>query len=80
MVKPLDPPNGPFTTWYSFSVQTPPNYGQSTMETFEKWLAGEEVPAQVALPKETFNNNTPEQLERAQERIEELEELGVGCC
>ncbi len=50
------------------------------METFEKWLAGEEVPARVAVPKETFNNNTPEQLERAQERIEELEELGVGCC
>lgn len=67
--------------WITFSVQTPPFFGVSTMEKWEKHLKGESLgdPVQY-VPKESFDNDTPEQIERLKERIKELEELGVGCC
>jgi ribose transport system substrate-binding protein len=65
----------------TFTVQTPPFFGASTMEKWQNYLDGESLgdPVQY-VPKETFDNDTPEQIERLKARIEELKELGVGCC
>lgn len=67
--------------WMTFSVQTPPFFGASTMEKWQNYLDKESLgdPVQY-VPKETFDNDTPEQIERLEERIKELEEMGVGCC
>jgi len=81
MVRPIEDDTNPFDTWYSISVQTPPNYGDTTIATFEAWQADPgSVESRVALPKETFDNDTEAQLQRTADRIVELEELGVGCC
>jgi ribose transport system substrate-binding protein len=65
----------------TFSVQTPPFFGADTMEKFQMYLDGESLgdPVQY-VPKEVFDNDTPEQIERLKERIQELQDLGVGCC
>ena len=67
--------------WMTFSVQTPPFFGKSTMEKFQLYLDDQPLgdPVQF-VPKETFDNDTPELIERLKERIKELQELGVGCC
>lgn len=67
--------------WMSFTVQTPPFFGAKAMEIWEKYLKGEDIgdPIQY-VPKECFDNDTPEQIERLKERIKELEKMGVGCC
>lgn len=65
----------------TFTVQTPPFFGANTVETFEAFNAGETIePTVQYVPKETFDNDTDEQIARVQERIEELQEMGVGCC
>lgn len=65
----------------SFTVQTPPFFGASTMEMWQKHLNGESLGEPVQyVPKESFDNDTPEQVERLKQRIEELKQQGVGCC
>lgn len=65
----------------SFSVQTPPFFGAATLETFEAFKAGTAIEPKIQfVPKESFDNDTPEQVERLKARIEELQALGVGCC
>jgi ribose transport system substrate-binding protein len=51
------------------------------MEKFQMYLDGDSLgdPVQY-VPKEVFDNDTPEQIERLKERIQELQDLGVGCC
>ena len=65
----------------SFTVQTPPFFGASTMEKWQNHLDGVSLgdPVQY-VPKEVFDNDTPEQVERLKQRIQELKDLGVGCC
>lgn len=67
--------------WITFSVQTPPFFGASTMEVWDNYLNDQPLgdPVQF-VPKETFDNDTPEQIERLKERIKELQDMGVGCC
>ena len=64
----------------TFSVQTPPFFGAMTVEMFERWQNGEEIEPVQYVPKETFDNDLEAQKDRLQERINELQELGVGCC
>lgn len=65
----------------TFSVQTPPLFGEKTVEVFEAFKAGKTIDPKVQfVPKETFNNNTDAQKARLGERINELKKLGVGCC
>lgn len=67
--------------WMTFSVQTPPFFGASTMQKWEAHLKGESLgdPVQY-VPKETFNTDTPAHIERLKQRIQELKDMGVGCC
>lgn len=62
------------------SVQTPPFFGKSSVQAFEDFKAGKKVETLVFVPKETFDANTPENRARVEERIKELQALGVGCC
>lgn len=65
----------------TFSVQTPPLFGEKTVEVFEAFKAGKTIEPKVQfVPKETFNNNTDTEKARLGERINELKKLGVGCC
>ena len=65
----------------SFTVQTPPFFGASSVEVFEAHQAGGDIGDTTQyVPKESFDNDTPEQRARLEERIEELRALGVGCC
>lgn len=65
----------------TFSVQTPPFFGEKTVEVFEAFKAGKTIDPKVQfVPKETFDNDTDEQKARIKARIEELKKLGVGCC
>ncbi len=65
----------------TFSVQTPPLFGEKTVEVFEVFKAGKAIDPKVQfVPKETFNNNTDAQKKRLSDRINELKKLGVGCC
>lgn len=67
--------------WMTFSVQTPPFFGESAMELFQNHLDGKSVGEPVQfVPKETFDNDSDEQIQRLQDRIDELKEMGVGCC
>lgn len=67
--------------WMTFTVQTPPYFGASTMKIWDLYLQKQSLGEPIQyVPKETFNTNTPEQLERIKQRIEELKALGVGCC
>ena len=67
--------------WLTFSVQTPPFFGKSTMEKWQLYLDKKSLgdPVQF-VPKESFDNDTPEQIQRLKDRIKELQDLGVGCC
>ena len=62
------------------SVQTPPFFGKSSVQSFEDYKAGKTVKPLVFVPKETFDAHTPENRARAAERIKELKAMGVGCC
>ena len=65
----------------TFSVQTPPFFGENTLKTFEDFKAGKTIEQKIQfVPKETFNNDTDAQKARLGERIKELKALGVGCC
>lgn len=64
----------------TMTVQTPPYFGDLTIEVFESWLAGEEVETIQYTPKERFDNDHEAEKERVKERIGELQEMGVGCC
>jgi ribose transport system substrate-binding protein len=67
--------------WITFSVQTPPFFGASTIEKWNLYLDKQSLgdPVQY-VPKEAFDNDTPEQIQRLKDRIKELQDLGVGCC
>jgi ribose transport system substrate-binding protein len=65
----------------TFTVQTPPFFGENTLKTFEDYKAGKPIAQKVQyVPKETFNNDTDAQKARLGERIKELKKMGVGCC
>lgn len=64
----------------AMSVQTPPFFGKSSVEVFEAYKAGTKVEPLIFVPKETFHGHTPEAMDRAGKRIEELKKMGVGCC
>lgn len=64
----------------SFTVQTPPRFGEMTIDTFEKWKADGKVDPMRYIAKEKFDNDTPQQMERVRERIKELDKIGTGCC
>lgn len=64
----------------TFSVQTPPFFGAMSVEVFEAWEAGEEIEPVQYVPKETFDNDFEVEKDRLRERIDELQEMGVGCC
>lgn len=67
--------------WITFSVQTPPFFGQSTMDKWQLYLDKQSLGEPVQyVPKETFDNDTQEQIQRLKDRIKELNDLGVGCC
>jgi ribose transport system substrate-binding protein len=67
--------------WLTFSVQTPPFFGKSTLEKWQLYLDKKPLgdPIQY-VPKEIFDNDTPDQIQRLKDRIKELQDLGVGCC
>jgi ABC-type sugar transport system substrate-binding protein len=67
--------------WLTFSVQTPPFFGASTMKVWQNYLDKKPLgdPVQY-VPKETFNTDTPEHIQRLKDRINELKDMGVGCC
>jgi ribose transport system substrate-binding protein len=64
----------------TFTVQTPPYFGDLTIEVFQKYLNGESFELVQYVNKEVFDNDLLAQRERVAERIGELEEMGVGCC
>lgn len=65
----------------TFTVQTPPFFGANTVKVFEAFKAGTAIDPKVQyVPKETFDNDTPDQVARLKARIGELKALGVGCC
>jgi ribose transport system substrate-binding protein len=64
----------------SLTVQTPPFFGAASVQTFEDWKAGKPVTPLVYVKKESFDAHTAEHKARAQQRIDELRKMGVGCC
>jgi ribose transport system substrate-binding protein len=67
--------------WLSFSVQTPPFFGASTMKMWQLYLDKQPLGDTIQfVPKESFDNDTPEQIQRLKDRIKELQDMGVGCC
>jgi ribose transport system substrate-binding protein len=62
------------------TVQTPPFFGESSVAAYEDYMAGKPVEPLVFVPKETFDAHTPANRARVEERIQELKEMGVGCC
>ena len=64
-----------------FSVQTPPYFGAPTVKVWEAFKAGQTIEPKIQyVPKETFQIDTPEHIQRVKDRIDELHKLGVGCC
>ncbi|NTJ11601.1 ABC transporter substrate-binding protein [Rhizobium lusitanum] len=64
-----------------FTVQTPPFFGANALKVFEDYKAGKPVEQKVQyVPKETFDNGTPDHVNRLKARIQELKAMGVGCC
>jgi len=64
----------------TFTVSTPNHFGPLTLEVYGQWKAGQEVEPLQFIPKEVYDNDTPEDLEKVEARIEEMEQLGFGCC
>ena len=64
----------------TFTVQTPPFFGGKALDVWEVAKAGQDVAPVQFVDKESFDNDTEEQMKRVEERIEELNALGVGCC
>jgi ribose transport system substrate-binding protein len=64
----------------TFSVQTPPFFGAMSVQVFEAWKNGETIEPVQFVPKETFDNDLESQKDRLEQRIKELQEMGVGCC
>jgi ABC-type sugar transport system substrate-binding protein len=65
----------------TFTVQTPPFFGATSVKIFEDFKAGKTIEPKVQyVPKETFNTETPAEIDRLKARIEELHKMGVGCC
>ncbi|MCB1486616.1 MAG: substrate-binding domain-containing protein [Bauldia sp.] len=62
------------------SVQTPPFFGADSVTAYEDYMAGKPVEPLVFVPKETFDAHTPANRARVEERMQELRDLGVGCC
>ncbi len=64
----------------SFTVQTPPFFGASSVKAFQDFEAGKKVEPVVYVNKESFDAHTPQHRERVEQRIQELKKMGVGCC
>lgn len=64
----------------TMTVQTPPYFGDLTVQVFEDWKAGKPVEKLQYTPKERFDNDTAEERARVEQRIKELDEMKVGCC
>jgi ABC-type sugar transport system substrate-binding protein len=64
----------------NMTVQTPPTFGDLTIKAFEQWKAGQPVEPLQFVPKERFDNDSDAERARLQERIKELDAMGVGCC
>jgi ribose transport system substrate-binding protein len=64
----------------TYTVSTPNHFGAMTLQVYEQSKAGEEVEPLQYIPKEIYDNDTPEDATKVQTRIEEMEQQGIGCC
>ncbi|MEW1986720.1 substrate-binding domain-containing protein [Pseudarthrobacter oxydans] len=63
-----------------YSISTPPQFGKTTMETWEKSKEGSLSDPVILLPKTEYQIDSPADKERIQKRIDELKALGIVCC
>jgi ABC-type sugar transport system substrate-binding protein len=60
-----------------YTISTPPQFGQITMETWDKIKDGSLKETTLLLPKIEYSADETEKIQR---RIDELTDLGINCC
>lgn len=63
-----------------FTISTPPQFGDITMQTWEKVKSGSAVEPRILLPKVTYEIDEPGGKDKIQKRMDELKKLGLNCC
>jgi ABC-type sugar transport system substrate-binding protein len=63
-----------------YTISTPPQYGQVTMDTWQKVKNGTLDETTILLPKIEYQVDAPGAQEKIQKRIGELQEQGINCC
>lgn len=63
-----------------YTISTPPQYGQITMDTWQKVKDGSLAQTTLMLPKIEYQIDEPGANEKIQKRIDELNAMGINCC
>lgn len=62
------------------TVSTPPQYGAMVMAAFKKLQSGQTPQAREVLPKTQYENDSAADKQKIEDRINELQKLGIDCC
>jgi ABC-type sugar transport system substrate-binding protein len=63
-----------------YTISTPPQFGQVTMDTWQKVKDGSLAQTTSLLPKVEYQVDAPGAQEQIQKRIDELNAMGLNCC
>ena len=63
-----------------YTISTPPQFGEITMQTWQKVKDGTLTETTILLPKVEYQIDEPGAKEKIQKRIDELNALGINCC
>lgn len=63
-----------------YTISTPPQFGQITMDTWKKTQDGTLSETTILLPKIEYSIDAAGGKEKIQKRIDELKALGINCC
>jgi ABC-type sugar transport system substrate-binding protein len=64
----------------TFTVQTPPTFGDLALKAFEDFKADKDLPPVIYTDPARYTNRTRDGIAAAKERIRELDDAGLVCC
>jgi ribose transport system substrate-binding protein len=63
-----------------YTISTPPQYGQATVDTWQKIKSGTLKQTTLLLPKVQYQIDEPGGRDKIQKRIDELKAMNLNCC
>jgi len=63
-----------------YTISTPPQYGQATLDTWQKIKSGTLTQTTLLLPKVQYQIDEPGGRDKIQHRIDELKVMNLNCC